>query len=34
MNFEISNKNGIVCAVVDSDEQVIYDEQSAKRFHL
>ena len=29
MNFEISNKNGIVCAVVDSDEQVIYDEQYA-----
>ncbi|MCM1320538.1 MAG: DUF4180 domain-containing protein [Bacteroides sp.] len=29
MNFEILNKNGVVCAVVDSDKQVIYDEQSA-----
>ncbi len=29
MNFAIANKNGIICAVVDNDEQVIYDEQSA-----
>lgn len=29
MNFDISEKNGVVYAIVVSDEQVIYDEQSA-----
>lgn len=29
MNFDISEKNGVTCAIVVSDEQVIYDEQSA-----
>ncbi len=29
MNFEVSNKNGVSYAVVISEAQVIYDEQSA-----
>lgn len=29
MNFAILNKNDFVCAIVNSDNQVIYDEQSA-----
>lgn len=29
MNFDISEKNGVVYVIVVSDEQVIYDEQSA-----